>query len=107
MSTYWIILLGAGFLALWYTAHRVKQRDGDAHADAYASLKKLVVALLLLFALVAMQLLAGAAVWFAVGHFFPTVSNEWRTQMAIAAAMMVWGLLFAAPWKVSLRGGNK
>lgn len=103
MSIYLIVFLGAGFLVLWYTAHRVMQHDSDASGvvDAYSSLKKVTIALLALLALVAVQLLAGAAVWLAVGFFFPDVSGEWRMQMATAGAMIVWVMLFAVPWKLS------
>ncbi len=102
MSIYLIIMLGAGFLVLWYTAHRVMQSDGDAdgHTNAFSSLKKLTFALLILFALVAMQLLVGAAVWFGLGFFFPGLPAEWRMDLAISAAMIVWVMLFAAPWKL-------
>lgn len=108
MSIYLVVLLGAGFLVLWYAAYRVMQHDGDAdgHADARSSLRKLTLALLLLLALVAVQLLVGAAVWFAVGFFFPGVSDEGRRQIAIAAAMIVWVLLFTAPWRASRGGGS-
>jgi hypothetical protein len=101
VSIYLIVLLGAGFLVLWYTTYRVMQRDGDAErpADAFSSLRKLTLALLLLFAFIAMQLLVGAAVWFATGFFFTGVSDEWRRQIAVAAAMMVWVLVFTAPWR--------
>lgn len=101
VSLYLIVLLGVGLLVLWYTTYRVMQRDGDAErpADAFSSLRKLALALLLLFAFIAMQLLVGAAVWFATGFFFPGVSDEWRRQIAVAAAMMVWVLVFTAPWR--------
>lgn len=93
---YMVVFLGAGFLVLWYTAHQVMQHDGDAdgRADAFSSLKKLTFALLIILAFVAMQLLAGAAVWFAVGFFFPGVSDEWRREMATAAAMLVFFMIF-------------
>lgn len=103
MWIYLIIMLGAGFLVLWYTTHRVMQSHGDAdgHADAFSSLKKLTFALLILFAIVAMQLLVGAAVWFGLGFFFPDLPAEWRMQLAIAVAMIAWGMLFAVPRKPS------
>lgn len=96
MSIYLIVLLGAGFLVLWFTAHRVMQHNGDAgrRVDAFSSLKKVTIALLILLAFVAMQLLAGAAVWFAVGFFFPGMSDEWRREMAVAAGMLVFVMIF-------------
>lgn len=96
MSLYLLVLLGAGFLVLWFTAHRVMQHDGDAgrRADAFSSLKKVTIAVLILLAFVAMQLLAGAAVWFAVGFFFPGISDEGRREMAVAAGMLVFIIIF-------------
>lgn len=96
-------MLGAGFLVLWYTAHRVMQSYGDTgrRIDAFSSLKKLTLALLILFALVAIPLLVGAVVWFSLGFFFPGLSAEWRMELAISAAMIVWFMLFAVPSKPS------
>lgn len=109
MSLYLLILLGAGFLVLWYTAHRLMRRDGnaDGNVDAFASLKKVTLALLIVFAFVTMQVAVGAAVWFGLAFFLPGLSAEWRMQLAIAAAMMAWVIVFAAPWKVVSKGGNK
>lgn len=111
MSIYLIVLLGAGFLVLWFTAHRVMQHNGDAgrRVDAFSSLKKVTIALLILFAFVAMQLLAGAAVWFGVGFFFPGMSDEWRRQMAVAAGMLVFVMIFGirrTPSSRSVKGVN-
>jgi|GEM_PF-5105940 len=106
MSIYLAVMLGTGLLVLWFTAHRVMQRDGnaDGHAGAFSSLKKLSIALLILIALVAMQLLVGAAVWFGLGFFFPGLSDEWRRELAIAAAMIVWVIVFVVPWKAVAKG---
>lgn len=106
MSIYLTILLGTGLLVLWFTTHRVMQRDGDAdgHTGVFSSFKRLSIALLILFALVAMQLLVGAAVWFGLGFFFPGLSDEWRRQLAVTAAMVVWVMLFAAPLKRLSKG---
>jgi hypothetical protein len=112
MSIYLIVFFSAGFLVLWYTAHRVMQSDGDAggRANAFSSLKKVTIALLIILAFVAMLLLAGAAVWFTVGFFFPGVSDEWRREMATAAAMLVFFMIFGvrkAPSSVKGEAGIK
>lgn len=106
MLIYLTILLGTGLLVLWFTTHRLMQRDGDAdgYVSAFSSFKRLTIALLILFALVAMQLLVGAAVWFGLGFFFPGLSDEWRLELAVAAAMVVWVMLFVAPFKRLSKG---
>ena len=102
------IILGTGFLVLWFTTHRMMQRDGgaDGLTGAFLSFKKLSIALLILFALVAVMFLVGAAAWFALGFFFPGLSDEWRGELAVVAVMAVWVMLFAAPFK-RLQKGEK
>ncbi len=46
MSIYMTILLGTGFLVLWFTPHRMMQRDGDPDGltGAFLSFKRLSTA---------------------------------------------------------------
>ncbi len=51
-----------------------------------------------------MLLLVGAAAWFGLGFFFPGLSDEWRVELAVAAAMVVWVMLFVASFKRLSKG---
>jgi hypothetical protein len=106
MSIYLTVLLGTGFLVLWFTTYRMMRRDGDADGltGALLSFKRLLIALLIFIALFAMLFLVGAAVWFGLRFFFPGLSNEWRVELAVAAAMVVWAMLFIVPFKRLSKG---
>lgn len=101
MSINLMILIGVGILVLWFTTHRVMQANGEAdkQTSAFSSLKRLAVVLLILISLVGIPLLICLAVWFSLGFLFPDLSDEWRRELAVAAAMVGWLILFAAPLK--------